>query len=176
MLQRDLHMCHCIAALLAFEPLIKKFSATHSKLHSVWLHRLDKYATQHVVWPNLTPPSILSCCRAGTLAIAGDLGGLQIANTGTGTVYTSGVASAAATAVSGSGRTILIPSGGEAIILKHSIWWLLLFLENALSIGALLVLVQSTDCCMMRSRLHHPVSEQCTALACSVLRSSSSSA
>lgn len=55
----------------------------------------------------------LLCCRAGTLAIAGDLGGLQIANTGTGTVFTSGLASAAAAAVSGSGKTILIPTGGK---------------------------------------------------------------
>ena len=53
--------------------------------------------------------------RAGTLAIAGDLGGLNIANTGTGTIYTSGVTSGASTAVSGSGKTILIPTGGECL-------------------------------------------------------------
>ena len=55
-------------------------------------------------------------CRAGTLAIAGDLGGLKIANTGTGTVYTSGVSSGAATAVSGSGKTVIIPSGGKTLV------------------------------------------------------------
>lgn len=53
--------------------------------------------------------------RAGTIALAGDLGGLQISNTGTGTIYTSGVSAAAATAVSGSGRTIVLPSSGKAL-------------------------------------------------------------
>ena len=62
----------------------------------------------------LSKSCVSCCCRAGTLAIAGDLGGLRIANTGTGTVFTSGLASAAAAAVSGSGKTILIPTGGEA--------------------------------------------------------------
>lgn len=54
-------------------------------------------------------------CRAGTIALAGELGGLQISNTGTGTIYTSGVSSAAAAAVSGSGRTIVLPASGEHV-------------------------------------------------------------
>ena len=52
-------------------------------------------------------------CRAGTIAIAGNLNGLQVANTGTGTIFTSGVASGASAAVSGSGKSVLIPVSGE---------------------------------------------------------------
>ena len=51
--------------------------------------------------------------RAGTIAIAGNLGGLQVANTGSGTIFTSGVASGAAAAVSGSGKSVLIPVSGK---------------------------------------------------------------
>ena len=45
--------------------------------------------------------------RAGTIALAGDLGGLQVSNTGTGTVYTS-----VAGDVSGSGKTVVVPATG----------------------------------------------------------------
>lgn len=60
-------------------------------------------------------------CRAGTIALAGELGGLQISNTGTGTIYTSGVSSAAAAAVSGSGRTVVLPASGEHVPLRLEI-------------------------------------------------------
>ncbi|KAL0048937.1 hypothetical protein WJX82_002776 [Trebouxia sp. C0006] len=57
----------------------------------------------------------LSASGAGTIAIAGNLGGLQVANTGSGTIFTSGVASGAAAAVSGSGKSVLIPVSGSAV-------------------------------------------------------------
>jgi len=53
--------------------------------------------------------------RAGTIAIAGNLGGLQVANTGSGTIFTSGVAYGAAAAVSGSGKSVLIPVSGKQL-------------------------------------------------------------
>ena len=56
-------------------------------------------------------------CRAGTIAVAGNLGGLTVANTGTGTIYTSGVAAGAAAAVSGSGKSVLLPVSGEILSL-----------------------------------------------------------
>ena len=59
-------------------------------------------------------------CRAGTIALAGNLGGLQISNTGTGTIYTSGVSAASAAAISGSGRTVVLPSSGKALCVHEA--------------------------------------------------------
>ena len=48
--------------------------------------------------------------------MAGNLGALQLANTGTGTIFTSGLAAGAAAAVSGSGKTIVLPTGGMSFV------------------------------------------------------------
>ena len=62
------------------------------------------------------PVTSLHQCRAGTIAVAGNLGALTLANTGTGTIFTSGLAAGAAAAVSGSGKTIVLPTGGKSVV------------------------------------------------------------